>query len=405
MRVDMETKLGAIDNISNEKVDRKISIALMASFVVLTAQYFLLVSFNLMGTNVGSTIQLVSKVLVGLAYLFIFPTVLRKNMIKAIMVYLIAIFIFVFHYAIFPENRMYMENNFFYFFFMSMPALLYSLNISDAGILKKTMQKTSYIVFVLGLFIAILVFTGRASLGTYSMALSYYMLLPVIMFIDDLIDVYSTKMLSLTLISLFIILSLGSRGPILCIIVFFVLKYIKTGTKRTLKREAGRLSLLSLAIIVFIFFEQIMLFVYESLLKVGINSRTIFLFLRGGSQLGSREQIFESTLDVIARSPIIGFGLFGDRRLSGSSYVHNIFIEVVGNFGVILGIILLAILILMILRSLITKDRLRYNITTIWLSLGFVHLMVSGSYLVDLKFWIFIGLLINQTFLSKRTNS
>jgi len=385
------------------KADKKISIALMLSFIVLTAQYFLLVSFNLIGTNVGSTIQLFSKVLVGLAYLVTLPTVLRKNMIKAIIVYSVAVFIFVFHYAIFPANRMYMENNIFYFFFMSMPALLYSMSISDVGIFKKTMQKASYIVFTLGLFIAVSVFTGRASIGAYSMSLSYYMLLPTILFIDELLDMYSTKIMTLTLISLVIILSFGSRGAILCIIVFFVLKSIKTNTSRTVKREFGRLSLLSLAIILYVFFEQIVLFVYENLLKFGINSRTLLLFLRGGSQLGSREQIFEDTLAAIAKSPITGFGLFGDRRLSESSYVHNIFIEVVGNFGVVLGIIIIAILMIMILRSLITKDRLKYNITIIWISFGFVHLMVSGSYLVDLNFWIFIGLLINQTFLSKRT--
>jgi hypothetical protein len=29
------------------------------------------------------------------------------------------------------------------------------------------------------------------------------------------------------------------------------------------------------------------------------------------------------------------------------------------------------------------------------LSLGFVHLMVSRSYLIDIKFWIFLGLIIN----------
>jgi hypothetical protein len=34
--------------------------------------------------------------------------------------------------------------------------------------------------------------------------------------------------------------------------------------------------------------------------------------------------------------------------------------------------------------------------TIIWISLGFVHLMVSSSYIVDMKFWIMVGLLANS---------
>jgi O-antigen ligase len=98
----------------------------------------------------------------------------------------------------------------------------------------------------------------------------------------------------------------------------------------------------------------------------------------------------------IIENPILGIGIAGDTRIIGNSYVHNFFIEVIGNYGIILGVIVSIIVLLLIMKFLLAKDTFKYNLVIIWLSLGFVHLMVSGSYLTDLKFWIFLGLMINS---------
>jgi len=50
----------------------------------------------------------------------------------------------------------------------------------------------------------------------------------------------------------------------------------------------------------------------------------------------------------------------------------------------------------MIFKSLLTKDKEKYNMIIIWISFGFVSFMVSSSYSIDLKFWILIGLIVNN---------
>lgn len=375
--------------------DKKISLALMASFVILTIQYFMLIYFNLLDTGTGSRIQLISKGLVGLAFLYALLPVLKRSSIKAIGIYGFSLLVFLIHFTIFPENRTYMTNLVFPFYFMSLPALIYTLSIKDLRVFKTIMKKSSYIVFIFGLLIGILVFFGRTSVGAYSMSLSYYMLLPTILFLDELMNKFSLKTLVLTGISLLIILALGSRGAILCIIVFIFLKFIRPNSKRTYKRAFGHFSIICVGVVALIFMEQILMSIYNFLLRFGINSRSLILFTRENIYLSGRDRIYENVLSEILENSILGIGIAGDTRIIGNSYVHNFFIEVVGNFGVVLGSILSITVLLLIIKSLLTKDTLKYNLFIIWLSLGFVHLMVSSSYLTDLKFWIFLGLMIN----------
>ena len=131
------------------------------------------------------------------------------------------------------------------------------------------------------------------------------------------------------------------------------------------------------------------------LLHVGVRSRTLLLFLQDGVHLSGRDIIYRGVMAEIIESPWLGIGIAGDRRVLSGGYTHNFFIELIGNFGFILGILVSVGIIILIIKALIIKDRDKYNLIIIWMSLGFVHLMVSGSYLTDINFWIFLGLMIS----------
>lgn len=393
----MNVITNSLEEFKTYREDKKISIALMSSFVILTIQYFILIYFNLLESGAGSRIQLISKLLVGVAFLFALPPVLKRSKIKAFEVYVLSIFVFLLHYAIFSENRVYMLNILFPFFFMSLPAFIYTLSIKDLGVFKIMMKKSSYIVFVFGLLIGILVFLGKISVGAYSMSLSYYMLLPTILFLDELMDKFSLKAIIFASVSLLIILALGSRGAILCIVVFVLLKFARPNSMRTYKRALGHFSIIGAGVVVLIFFEKILMSLYSFLQGFGINSRTLILLLRENIYLSGRDQIYEMVIEEIINHPFLGIGLAGDTRIIGSSYVHNFFIEAIGNFGVVLGSFIGVGIIIIIINSLLAKDTFKYNLTIVWLCLGFVHLMVSSSYLIDMKFWIFLGLIINMS--------
>lgn len=376
--------------------DKKISYALLAPFVILTIQYFILIYFNMLETSSAFRVQLLSKILVGFAFACALPVVLKKNAIKLIGIYILFISIFMAHYMLFTENRLYMHRLIFPLFFMSLPAFIYSFSIHDLNILKQYMTKASYIIFTLGLILACLVISGNASIDIYSMSLSYYMLLPAIMFIDDFLDNFSLKSLLLTIISLLIILTIGSRGAILCSVVFFTLKFVKTNAKFSFKKIFGHLSILFILFFTFILFNEILETIYDFLLTFDIRSRSVSLFLNNATHLSGRGSIYKEILKNIFDNPLLGLGIAGDRAILEGTYVHNIFIELMADFGIIAGLATITLLSFLIIRAFFTKNMIKYNLVIIWFSLGFVHLMVSASYLTDLNFWIFLGILLNR---------
>ena len=75
-------------------------------------------------------------------------------------------------------------------------------------------------------------------------------------------------------------------------------------------------------------------------------------------------------------------------------YAHNIFIEILANFGIILGTILSLVLIILCIKALLINNRDVAEMLIIWFSIGFIPLIVSGSYITDIKFWIFMGLMM-----------
>ena len=380
---------------SDDNTDKRISIALLASSVVLTIQYFILISFNIIETSNSIIIQQASKVIVGVAFLYALPSVLRRSKVKIFSIYFITIFIYIIHYGIFPENRFFIIDLSLSTFFMCLPAFVYSISIINWLILKDVMKKASYIIYVVGVFIGGLVFLGKVSIGTYSMSLSYYLLMPAIIFLDELIDRFSLKMLVFSLTTLLVILAIGSRGAIVCIIVFVFLKLVRHKKEISYKKALVDSFLLGLMVFTCIYLEIILESLYSLLSLFGIKSRSIILFMRDEIHLSGRERLYKAAIDEITKSPLIGFGLGGDRRILNGGYVHNFILEVVGNFGFVIGLIFLLLLLIIILKSLVSKNGVKYNIIIMWMCLGFIHLMFSGSYIINIKFWIFLGLLLN----------
>lgn len=389
--------------------DRMVSWALMASFVVLTAQYFVLISFNLFGTTLGTRVQVLSKLIVATVFVTAFPVIWRRGKDGFLRTYFVLTTVFLSYYLFFPGNRMYIKELIFPFFFTCLPAFVYSRNLRDWGVFGEIMEKTSTIVLFIGTILASLVFSGRVLFGAYSMPLSYYMLLPAIMYTNRVLKKPSFKDILLALAAMFIMLSLGSRGPFLCLGAFVALRLFRVPRRFTAAQFISRFLLLILGIIGILSFKDVLRSIAHVLQSFGIKSRSISLFLRSTVHLSGRDRLYEMVGTELLRKPIMGLGLAGDRSVIGG-YVHNLFLEVLAHFGVIAGALVVIFLIFLIFRGLLTNDASEYEMMTIWFGLGFMPLMVSGSYLTSINFWILLGLLLNtnlggKAFGDERTDS
>ncbi len=372
--------------------DKKISVAIMSSFAILTMQYLILTYFNLIGTSYASRVQLLSKVFVGLFYIVALPTVIKRNKGMFLWGYILSLLVFLLNYIFFIKNRIYLKKIIFPYFFTCLPSLIYSFSINDWNVLRRVMKKTSILVFIIGSTIGIMVFTKIVSIGRYSMPLSYYMLLPTIVYIDEFLDNFNIKSVLIVLVSLFIILALGSRGPIMCIGVFIILKVINTRKKINYKAISIFFIIIAFLFVILIYFEIILDSLYNLLLQLGIRSRSIELFLTDDIYLSGRDHIYGDVIQGIRSSPIFGIGLLGDRQVTDGRYTHNIIIEIIANFGIIIGSVLVLLLMFVSFKILFSKNKEQSSFFAMWFSIGVVHLMVSSTYLTDYKFWIFLGL-------------
>lgn len=375
------------------KEDRLISIAIMSSFAVLIIQYFILYYFNISESPMGSQIQLMSKVIVGLFFLTSFPIVMKRNWLMFVSTYMVSAFIFLYNYLVFPQNSEALMSIVFPFFFTCLPTFVYSFSINDKNILLNIMYKVSDIVFIVGALIGILVFTNRISIGAYSISLSYYMLLPAIINVYRFFIKKSASQIIKVIVSLVVILALGSRGAIMCLGVYIILAFIKNIKKLTFTSLLSYTSIFLVLILGIICFENIIASIYEILANLGISSRTLYLFMQDNLHLSGRETLYDVIIRQIIENPIIGIGIAGDRTFIGG-YSHNIFIELLSGFGVIIGSIIIVTIVLICYKAIHNKNKLDSNISIIWFSLGFIPLLVSGTYLTSFKFWIFLGIAI-----------
>lgn len=372
--------------------DKKISIAIMSPFFVLMAQFFVLYFFNIINTNMGQMVQLLSKATVGLFFIYSFLTVFKKNGLLFIFIYCAFATIFLLNFLLFQQNAPYLKATLFSFFFICLPCFVYSFSINNLLIFKSIMKKTSTVVFFIGTITALLTISHRMSLGPYNMSLSYYMLLPVIVHMNSFFEKSSVQSGLIATIAMFIIFALGSRGAILCVGIYVILYFITQSGKNSVKKWLFKLSAFFMLSFVIFFLKEIFIFLNDILIKYNIHSRTLALFLRDKVYLSGREIIYSNIVNQIKTHPLMGIGLAGDRLYNGGAYSHNIFLEIISGFGIIVGTLIFLIIGYITIRSIFSKNKARANLMLMWFCIGLVPLIVSGSYLTHFQFWIFLGL-------------
>ena len=380
-----------------ELPDIRISWALMIVFVILTLQYFVLAYFNLFGTPYQSTVQAISKLIVGLVYIWALPYVLKRIRMFFLISLWIASIIFLFHFLIFPDNSEYILDIGLSFFITCWPAFVYALSIRELHILKRIMAKASFYIFIIGTLLGFFILGGRVSIGVYSMPLSYYLLLPAIMYSDMFLERFRIKHGLMAVIATILIILIGARGPLLCLGVYIMLRMGKYFESRRIYTVFLYILFWVSLIVLFVYFQTIMEFVYNLYVKHGYYSRTLWLLTQPTVFMSGRDRIYQEAMThIFGDRYLFGYGIGGDRIILGGMYVHNFYLEVLLNFGVLFGGLIALFVTLLLFTLLLTTDRERYNMYITWIALGFVPLMVSSSYLININFWILLGLSLQR---------
>ena len=110
----------------------------------------------------------------------------------------------------------------------------------------------------------------------------------------------------------------------------------------------------------------------------------------------SREQIYDVCRKYISTMGFKVNGLFYDRILLGgryTSYPHNIVYEILLQFGWILGTVILLVLGFSISKTFLCADKMSKKLLFLFLVILMGRFWVSGSYIIEFRFYLFFCVL------------
>ena len=322
--------------------------------------------------------------------------------------FLILLIIYIATMILFPQNFHLMftntldiNNPFYRLFIFCFPCFVLFLKLTDIDIFVKTFTKFSYFASF-SLIIKFFLFPASFYVNGAYMVFSYDLLVPT-SFLYSLFFTQKNKFAAcVALLSSIIIFISGARGALLCLGVVIVLLIIMN-TFKSLKQTMKVFTIISGVIfLVAINFGKIISGLSSFLATFNIRSRTIDLILSQEffNQSG-RDVLAQTLLEYIKNNVFIGAGLYGDMAVTvgifsnEGSYAHNIFIELLVQFGMIVGItIFISIIALMLYSFLKNKNKLVKSLIIVFSSSGFIKLFFSASYLQEPFFWALIGFCI-----------
>ena len=348
---------------------------LMQSFLLIVQHILLYVL--MMSEETASTIRvLASAAVMLLAILICF----RKKSGLFVKTYFLAVLVLLMTILIFPQNTEIMiELSAKFLIPMVISSALCVIAIGNIHIVERVLDVISWTGFLTSLLLIYAVVKGLFFMEHYSLSLSYALLVVMI-------GLYSQKTIYAKVAAIFtalIVVAIGSRGAL----VFF-------GTYILYDMFRNHKKLILPAVITFIFILGLLTQFADFLNDYGIDSRTLRNIADGSfGESDGRDTVYTMSLKVFWDNCILGVGLFGDRVAIGG-YCHNLFLEILMDFGLIFGGAICLLIIFKYLRLFFkATDDIRDILVKY--SLAFLApLMLSGSYLQDYNFGIFVGVFV-----------
>lgn len=244
---------------------------------------------------------------------------------------------------------------------------------------------------------------GVISKNTYDMAVGYRLLFVSIIFMLEAIKKeYRYRkfwFIFLSFVSTILMFVFGSRSAFISLIIFWTLYYF------FYKNETNNIKSIIKKISWTIFFlitssilasEKILVITSNILEKVGLKSRMLNSLIEGNITLDSgRNRLWAMAIEMIQENPILGAGVYADRA-KGGIYCHQIILEILLDFGMIFGTMIILYMIIMSTKMLLKCWNKEWKLLfLIFFSLTIIRLNISSSFWYDTNFWICIAIVVN----------
>lgn len=337
-------------------------------------------------------------------YILLFVLSYKKERIKKIrLTDLLILLFFIFEisltYIFYPENSLYIRRDLFKNIIPCIPFFLIGLTIC---LNIKTLNIVRYCsllaILVTVLYLIFYIKTGRALGGShgenYSMYSSYILLPNTLITIDWSLCTKNIKIKLFALLGIIYAFMMGTRGPIV-IIFGFVIIYILLRAK---VRTRIKVYILAFTLILILkltnLFNIFLNILAEILERYNLSTRVLDFLIKGKmiSHTSGRTLIYSRLIELLKAKPLLGYGIYGEYPFGYLAGAHNVYLQVIFNFGCIIGLILILGYTYVFIRAL---KKSRYSSYCGWvLSFGclvYVRGIFGGAYL-DYTVFFLLGL-------------
>lgn len=278
--------------------------------------------------------------------------------------------------------------------YILLPAYVLGINIKNYKKLLDEFYKISIIIFLL---IIIELYVNSFKINDY-MVLGMNLTIPTLVIINRYFEYRKYKDLILSFFCSMILIVFGNRSAFLVVLVY-ILIYLLINK---LKIFTFIISLISL---MFYWKKEMINFIVERIREINLNSyalKKLDLMLTEGVQKSSsgRDYVYKEGIEMFFLNPIYGSGVgyYPENNAFKLRYVHNIFLQILIEYGLIGIIITILLLLFFIFKYIRIQNKYKKIIISI-LICSQIRLLVSGDYLIEGAILFFIIGVLNNNLL------
>lgn len=318
-----------------------------------------------------------------------------------LMNYLISYLVFPMHRSIIFTSLLDIGGNPFYLLFIfAFPGYLFVRKVREYEKLVGVFKNFSIAAVLMSL--VTFVYWNNIGEPPQYLSFSYGILLPTTFLILLSMERKKWDFLAVGLVGFILILLAGGRGALvslICtVIVYLFMNELSPIRKLTLILLFGILGGL-----IYWQYSNILDFLLITASQHGIDSRTIRMMKN--SQFLDDSGRFDIIIENVKNFSVFGLGMYGDRFISGNSftsYPHNLFVELLVQYGYLLGSVLIILILVLIYKAISIKCKDFRLLSIALLSTGFFKLLFSSSYLSNEPgFYVLLGLGVNAAVINR----
>lgn len=365
--------------------DNKLSLFICAFFFASALNVAVKNFFSFSATS-SSLISVAFGAVIIFSLVLALPTLFYRSSLRIIVTESCFIFLFLVSHLMNYAQPTILFNTAFWTLFVCIPFSFAGVSIYSKEILFHRLKNTSFFLFP---FLCIALLNLR---GSYNMSLSYMIILPILFFIYSYFNGKKIYDVVFAVFGILLIFLYGARGPLLCIFFYLFVKIFLH--KLDFWKIVFCFSLIVIMVSAVLYWDDIIQYIRIFLYENGIKSYVLHRLVSGSfTESISRDSIRNYYFELIEQRPFLGYGLMGGWLDSGLG-PHNMLIEFILAFGILGGGVLSLCMIVILLKSIVVKNNILYELVLILASCNFTMFFVSGNWLAKPFFFLYVFLAI-----------